>query len=169
MSSSILIAYATRYGSTQGVAEAVAETLREVGLDVDVRPLKDVGSLAEYGAVVVGAALYMHRWHRNARRFLSRHREGLTERPVAIFALGPVKDPHDEEEWRNSQAQLDEQLAKFPWLTPVAVELFGGKFDPEKLPFPINRLAGSEPPSDARDWQAIRAWAADLAPNLDTP
>jgi menaquinone-dependent protoporphyrinogen oxidase len=88
---------------------------------------------------------------------------------VAIFALGPVKDPHDEEEWRNSQAQLDEQLAKFPWLIPVAVELFGGKFDPEKLPFPINRLAGNEPPSDARDWQAIRAWAADLAPTLETP
>jgi menaquinone-dependent protoporphyrinogen oxidase len=104
----------------------------------------------------------MNRWHKDATRFLKRHREALTERPVALFALGPVHDPHDEEEWQNSRAQLDKDLAKFPWLTPAAVEMFGGKFDPAKLRFPLNRLAGKEPATDIRDWTAIRAWAADL-------
>jgi menaquinone-dependent protoporphyrinogen oxidase len=167
MSTSVLVGYATRYGSTQEVAEAVAATLRECGLAVDVQPLRQVRTLAGYSAVVVGAALYMFRWHKDARRFLSRHRQALTERPVAIFALGPVHDPRDEEEWQNSRAQLDKELANFPWLSPVALEMFGGKYAPEKLRFPISLFAGSEPASDLRDWTAIRAWASDLAPKLE--
>lgn len=167
MSTSVLVGYATRYGSTQEVAEAVAAALRECGLAVDLEPLRQVRTLAGYSAVVVGAPLYMFRWHKDARRFLSRHRKALTERPVAVFALGPVHKPHDEEEWQSSRAQLDKELANFPWLSPVALEMFGGKYDPDKLRFPLSLFAGSEPASDLRDWAAIRAWASNLAPNLE--
>jgi menaquinone-dependent protoporphyrinogen oxidase len=167
MSTSVLVGYATRYGSTQEVAEAVAATLRECGLAVDLQPLRQVRTLAGYNAVVVGAALYMFRWHKDARRFLSRHRQALTERVVALFALGPVQDPHNEEEWQNSRAQLDKELANFPWLSPVALQMFGGKYDPEQLRFPISLFAGNEPASDLRDWTAIRAWASDLAAKLE--
>lgn len=164
MSTSLLVGYATRHGSTQEVAEVVAATLREGGLAVDLRLLREVRSLEGYSAVVIGAPLFMFRWHKDAKRFLSRHREALLERPVAIFALGPVHDPHDEEEWQNSWSQLDEELAKFPWLKPAAIEMFGGKYDPQKLRFPINVLAGDAPATDIRDWDAIRAWAAGLRP-----
>ena len=167
MSDSVLVGYATRYGSTQEVAEAVAETLRDHGLAVDVQPLRDVRTLEGYSAVILGAALYMYRWHKDAVRFLSRHRKALVERPVAVFALGPTHDPRDEEEWEASRAQLDKALARFPWLSPVDVELFGGAFDPEKLRFPINLFAGQEPATDVRDWAAIRAWASDLAGKLE--
>ena len=163
MSSVVLVGYATRYGSTQQVAEAVAAMLREGGLEVDIQPMRKVRTLAGYSAVVLGAPLFMFRWHKDALRFLSRHRQALKERPVAVFALGPTHDPYDEEEWQDSCAQLDKELAKFPWFTPVALEMFGGKYDPTKLRFPINLLAGKEPASDLRDWTAIRAWASDLA------
>jgi menaquinone-dependent protoporphyrinogen oxidase len=162
VSASILVTYATRYGSTQEVAEAVAATLRERGLEADLQPVKQVRTLAGYGAVVLGAPLFMFRWHKDALRFLSRHREALTERPVAVFALGPTHDPYDEEEWQDSSSQLDKELAKFPWFTPVALEMFGGKYNPAKLRFPINWLAGKVPASDLRDWTAIRAWAGSL-------
>ena len=167
MSTSVLVGYATRYGSTQQVAEAIAETLRESGLTVDLYPLRQVRSLAGYSAVVMGAPLFMFRWHKDARRFLSRHRQALTERPVAVFALGPVHEPYDEEEWQNSRAQLDKELAKSPWFKPVALEMFGGKYDPAKLRFPISLFAGEEPASDLRDWTAIRAWAHDLVTKLE--
>jgi menaquinone-dependent protoporphyrinogen oxidase len=167
MSSLVLVGYATRYGSTQEVAEAVAATLRECGLEVDIQPMRKVRTLAGYSAVVLGAPLYMFRWHKDALRFLSRHRKALTERPVAVFALGPTHDPYDEEEWQDSRAQLDKELAKFSWLTPVALEMFGGKYDPAKLRFPINLLAGQEPASDLRDWTAIRAWASNLVEKLE--
>ena len=166
MSALVLVGYATRYGSTQQVAEAIAATLRECGLAVDIQPMREVRTLQGYDAVVLGAPLFMFRWHKDALRFLSRHREALTKRPVAVFALGPTHDPYDEMEWQDSRAQLDKELAKFPWFTPVALEMFGGKYDPAYLRFPINLLAGKEPASDLRDWTAIRAWASNLAAKL---
>ncbi len=166
MSDSILVGYATRYGSTQEVAEAVAATLRESGLEVDIQPVRTVRTLVGYSAVVLGAPLHMFRWHKDALHFLSRHRQALAERPVAIFALGPFHD--DEKEWQDVRAQLDKELVKFPWLTPVALGIFGGKFDPAKLGFPLNLLPALKqmPASDIRDWTAIRAWASNLATKL---
>ncbi len=163
MSTSVLVAYATRYGSTQEVAEAVAVTLRERGLEVDFQPIRDVRSLDQYRAVVLGAPLYITHWHKDALNFLARHRAALTARPVAIFALGPFHD--DEKEFQEVREQLDKELAKFPWLTPEAIAIFGGKFDPEKLTFPHNLVPALKnmPASDIRDWTAIRAWANDLA------
>jgi len=173
MSDSILVVYATRYGSTQEVAEAVAVTLREHGLEVDVQPMRKVRTLEGYRAVVLGAPLYIGRWHKDAQRFLSLHQEALTQRPVAIFTLGPTQP--DEKEWEGVHAQLKQELAKYPWLTPVAIELFGGKYDPAKLRF-LDRLIASlpasplhnVPASDLRDWMTIRAWAGNLAAKLQS-
>jgi menaquinone-dependent protoporphyrinogen oxidase len=166
VSTSVLVGYATRYGSTQEVAEAIAATLREGGLTVNIQPLREVRTLEGYDAVVLGAPLFMFHWHKDALDFLSRHRKVLSERPVAVFVLGPTHEPHDAEEWNDSRAQLDKELAKYPWFTPVALEMFGGKYDPAYLRFPINLLAGKEPPTDIRDWTAIRRWAESLRPHL---
>jgi menaquinone-dependent protoporphyrinogen oxidase len=169
VSTKVLVGFATQYGSTREVAETVATTLRESGVEVDLRPLREVRAVGDYGAVVVGAPLMMYRWHKDATRFLSRHRRALLKLPVFVFALGPVHEPHDENEWQDSQAQLDKELGKSTWLKPAAIQLFGGKFDPALLRFPLNKLAGSEPASDAREWQAIRAWARSLVPILADP
>jgi len=163
MATRVLVGYATRYGSTQEVAQEVGAALRGAGLEVDVQPLGEVRSLAAYEAVVVGAPLIMFRWHKDAHSFLMRQRDALMQRGVAIFALGPVHEPHDEQEWRNSRFQLDKALEQYSWLKPVRVEVFGGKYDPEKLGFPLKMMAGKEPASDIRDWTAINAWATSLA------
>jgi len=167
LSSLVLIGYATRYGSTQEVAETVATTLRECGFEVDIQPMRKVGTLAKYSGIVLGAPLFMFHWHKDALGFLSRHRRELMERPVAVFVLGPVHDPHDEKEWEASHSQLDKELAKHPWFKPITLEMFGGKYDPAKLGFPLNKLTGKEPASDIRDWAAIRAWARNLAAKLE--
>ncbi|HXF60491.1 MAG TPA: flavodoxin domain-containing protein [Caldilineaceae bacterium] len=171
MVASILVAYATRYGSTQEVAEVVAATLRAHGLAVDLQPMRNVQTLEGYNAIVLGAPLYIGRWHKDAQRFLARHRETLMQRSVALFTLGPTQP--DEKEWKGVRAQLDQELAKVTWLKPVAIELFGGKYDPAKLRFPDSLLAKlpasplhQMPASDIRDWPAIRAWAGHLATML---
>src|SRR5512135_2693728 len=87
---SILIAYATRFGSTQEVAETIASTLREAGFAVDTRPMGEIKTLEPYNAVVLGAAIYNGRWHADAHQFLAQHQASLMQRPVAIFTLGPL-------------------------------------------------------------------------------
>jgi menaquinone-dependent protoporphyrinogen oxidase len=174
MSASILVTYATRYGSTQEVAEAMAAAFRDCGLEVDLQPLRKVRTLERYSMVVLGAPLYIGRWHKQAHRFLEQHRAALAQQRVAVFALGPLHEA--EEQWRAVRLQLDQALAKYPWLSPAAVAVFGGKYDPAKLRFPDNVLAIAPvsplyqiPACDLRDWAAIRLWAAGLAAKLEAP
>ena len=157
----ILVAYATKMQSTHEVADAVAARLRERGEDVDVRPAAEVGTLRPYGGVVLGGGLYAGRWHRDARRFLAKHREELPSLPVAVFAMGPLTLAPDDV--RGAREQLDRALAKEPWLEPASVAIFGGVVDPAKLHFPLNRCMEA---SDARDWEAIRSWADEIAERL---
>ena len=159
---SILLAYATRYGSTQEVAETITAALRQAGLEVDMQPMREVKTLDNYDAVVLGAGIYNAKWHPDAHRFLSQHQETLRQRLVVIFALGPLSN--SDTAMRNSRRQLDKELAKYPWLKPAAVEIFAGKYDPSKpgLGF-FERLL---PASDHRDWDAMRAWANALPAQL---
>jgi menaquinone-dependent protoporphyrinogen oxidase len=152
----VLVAYATRHGSTREVAETIATTLQEHGERVDLRAAADCRDLSEYRAVVLGGALYMGRWHRDARAFLRRHAAALETRPLAIFAMGPQK--LDERSVRGARQQLDNALRRFRDIDPVAVAIFGGVIDPAELRFPFNRMKAS----DARDWDAIRGWAGEL-------
>jgi menaquinone-dependent protoporphyrinogen oxidase len=153
----ILIAHGSQHGSTREVAEAIAEELRASGAAVDVRRVGDVDDLEGFSSIVFGAPLYAGRFPNDARRFLRRHRSALADLPVAVFALGPVKDT--EEQWKGSREQLDRAMGKLEWLHPVAVALFGGAIRPDELRFPFNRMEVG----DIRDWEKVRAWAADLA------
>ncbi|HZU85958.1 MAG TPA: flavodoxin domain-containing protein [Anaerolineaceae bacterium] len=162
METKVLVTYATTYGSTQEIAEFVAETLRKSGLAVELQPMRQVQSLAGYQAVVLGAPLYMFHWHKDALRFMKRHEQALKKTPAAVFALGPFNNVEDE--WKEVRSELSKELARFPWFAPAAVEVFGGKFDPTHLRFPWNLLPALKkiPASDIRDWEAIRAWAENL-------
>lgn len=162
----LLVAYATRSGSTEEVAQAVAQTLRESGVSVETQPVGNIRFLEPYSAVVLGVPLYMGRMHKDARRFLSTHRSALSKMPVALFVLGPVQK--DQKDWVGAQAQLTKELANFPWFSPVSQQIFGGKFDPAKLGFPFNLIPPLRkmPASDVRDWTAIRGWAVEVAKAL---
>ena len=161
MSDTILVAYATKHGSTREVAEAIAETLREHGLAVETLPAARVVDVSPYAGVVVGGALYMGRWHPDAVEFLEQFCHALSATPLAIFGMGPrTMEEHDAE---GSRTQLLKALANVPEIDPCAVAVFGGVIDPHTLHFPFSRM----PASDARDWNAIRAWATDFAGVFD--
>jgi menaquinone-dependent protoporphyrinogen oxidase len=161
MAGPILVAYASRYGTTGEVATSIAATLRERGLKVEILPAEEVEDLSPYAGVVLGGGIYIGRWHRNARGFARLFENELRRVPVAVFALGPVTDkPKDT---ADSALQLRRNLKRLP-IEPFDARVFGGAFDPSRVGFPFNRL----PAADVRDWDAIREWAATLAERFES-
>lgn len=163
----VLVTYGTRYGSTREVAETVADTLREQGVETELKAAHDVRSLDAYDGVVVGTPLYLGALHRDVRALLEKNRAALADRPLAVFALGPVKAADGLDD---SREQLFTALAKLPAPTPVSTAVFVGAYDPARLGFrdrmltvlPASPLHG-EPAHDDRDWDAIRGWAREMS------
>jgi menaquinone-dependent protoporphyrinogen oxidase len=164
MAALVLVAYATKYGSTAETAEMLAEYLQQDGVHVDVRPVGEVKDLKPYSAVVLAAALYIGRLHKDARQFLAMWQEELMRVPVALMVPGPVEA--QEKQVKAAGEQLDKELARIPWFHPVARTIVGGKWDPAKLPFPFKWTLRKVPASDARDWNLVGAWAHEIAGKL---
>lgn len=172
----VLVTYATRHGATAGIATRIAERLTASGLDADAVRVEDVADLDDYGAVVLGGAAYVAHWLAPAVRFARRHHADLAARPVWLFSSGPLGTDQVDAQGRDVRSSTRprewEQLV--PLIRPHGEQVFFGAFDPttpavglgEKL---IRRLpAGSRtlPAGDFRDWDAIDAWADEIAATL---
>jgi menaquinone-dependent protoporphyrinogen oxidase len=152
----MLVAYGTRYGSTREVAEVMAETLEEQGIETEVKQEREVRSLDGYDAMVLGTPLYMGALHRDVRALLERSREALEHTPYALFALGPIKADDGLE---GSREQLFTALARLPARLGFRDKMIAA--------LPASPLHG-EVAHDERDWGVIRAWAGGLGPQLRT-
>jgi menaquinone-dependent protoporphyrinogen oxidase len=165
MSDKILVAYASRCGSTGGVAEAIGQALCDGGAAVDVLLVKEVTDVSPYQAVVVGSAIRMGQWLPEVVKFVETHQEALSQVPVAYFVVCGTLREDTEENYRTVAAYLDPVREV---MQPVEVGLFAGAMDYSKLPF-VYRLivkAMKAPEGDFRDWDAIRGWAANVRPML---
>jgi menaquinone-dependent protoporphyrinogen oxidase len=157
----ILVAYASKAGSTGEVAEAVGQALCAGGVAVDVKPAREVADLDGYGAVVVGSAVRMGQWLPEATEFVKTHQAALSRVPAAYFlCCGTLRE--DTEDIRREAASWLDPVRKM--VEPVSEGLFAGKIDYSKLSFldrSILQMLGAAE-GDWRDWEAVRAWAADL-------
>jgi menaquinone-dependent protoporphyrinogen oxidase len=165
MSEKILIAYASKCGSTGEVAEAIGEVWCDSGAAVDVRQVKEVTDVSAYRAVVVGSAVRMRRWLPEAVKFVETHRDALSQVPVAYFTVC-IKMKDDTEENSRKVAAYSAPVREM--VQPVDVGLFAGAIDYDKLPFVYRMLikAMKVPEGDFRDWAAISGWAANVRPAL---
>ena len=160
----VLVGYATRTGSTTGVAEAIGRTLGERGYVVDVRPLRERPSAADYDACVIGSAINGAVWLPEAASWVESAALALGERPVAVFCVYSMNGGSDEKQTRKRLAYLDRVRAL---VTPAAEGFFLGKGPTAADTSLIARWAfkafGGTAEGDARDWEKIRAWAEGLA------
>ena len=168
MSGNVLVVYGSKCGSTGEVAAAIGETLREAGVPVDVRPVKDVDDLSPYSAVVIGSAARMGRLLPEVVKFAERHRDTLKAKPTACFTVCLTLKDDTPENREKVSAYLDPLRAI---AEPVSVGLFAGKLDYARLGFLLRFFmsrdrSGGLAEGDYRDWEAIRTWARELAPAL---
>ena len=160
MAARVLVAYATKLGSNREIAEVIAELLRNAGHEATAQPTREVKSLDDWDAVVLGSAIYAAHWQRDARRFASRFSDGLSSRPLWLFSSGPL-DP------RLAQADLPitaHGAEVTAGLGAIAHHTFGGRLAADA---PIDpQVLATHPIGDFRDWDAIRAYAAEIGTAL---
>lgn len=172
----VLVTHASRHGSTAGIAERLAETLRSAGVPTDCQPVSEVRSVDGYDAVVLGGAAYMFHWLKDATAFAKRHRVELADKPVWLFSSGPLGTDLVDDKGRDifeatRPKEFDELEAT---LHPRGTKVFFGAWDPTAEPvgmaerFMKHLPATTEglPAGDFRDWDAIDAWAGDIAAEL---
>jgi menaquinone-dependent protoporphyrinogen oxidase len=166
----VLVAYATRLGSTHGIAERVAARLSSHGLTATVEDVESVSDVRRFDAVVLGSAVYAGSLLDHAVDFADRHREALVGRPVWLFCSGPVGhlatsfDPA-------APGEIDD-LARL--LAARGTRVFAGALDRRTIDrggfgfgerFIARRFV---PEGDYRNWEAIDAWADEIATALSS-
>jgi len=172
----VLVAYASRHGSTKAIAERIAETLRAAGLDAEARPAGSVRSLDGYDAFVIGSAAYMFQWLKEATKLVRRHRAALAARPVWLFSSGPLGTEATDAEGRDQKvAAVPKEIAELRAAVGARDHrVFFGAYERGRKPIGLaERFVGlmpaareAFPEGDFRDWPEIEAWAADIASAL---
>jgi menaquinone-dependent protoporphyrinogen oxidase len=167
MDNQVLVAYATKYGATAEIAEKMGQVLRQAGLRTDVLPTDRVSDVSPYNAVVLGSAVYIGRWRKEAATFLKANEKALAERLVWLFSSGPTgeRDPVElTQGWRFPKAL--QPIADR--IRPRDIAVFHGAVDVGKLNFIEKWMLKNvkAPSGDFRDWDAITSWATAIADEL---
>lgn len=167
MDKRILVAYATKYGATAEIADKIGEVLRQAGFQPDVLAAKGVRDLSPYNAVVLGSAVYMGFWRKEAVQFLKAHEQALSERAVWLFSSGPTGEG-DPVQLTNGWRFPTGQQAIADRIQPRDITVFHGYVNVDKLNFfekwVLKNVKAAS--GDFRDWDAIASWARSIADAL---
>jgi menaquinone-dependent protoporphyrinogen oxidase len=171
---SILVAYASKHGTTGEIAERIAESLRAAGQHADARPVQEAGDLADYEGFVVGSAIYSKHWLKDAAAFVRDNRDLFAQRPVWLFSSGPLgAEATDAQGVDLRTASEPKELPEFQEaIHPREHRVFFGALVPGRLSFvewslrkrPATRAI--LPKGDFRDWAQIQEWAQGIAQEL---
>jgi len=176
MNMRVLIAYASLYGATQGIAERIAATLRRQGVEATVESARQAGDPAGYDAAIIGSAAYYFHWMKPATKFVRRNSKALASRPVWLFSSGPLGNKAQDDQGRDFCEILEpKEIAEFRGtVEPREHRVSFGAMDGSKLGFwhrliyklPANRDGALFPYGDFRNWDEIDAWAGSIAQAL---
>ncbi|MCS6870874.1 MAG: flavodoxin domain-containing protein [Anaerolineae bacterium] len=159
----LLVAYATKAGSTAEIAEFMGKVLREAGAQVDVLPIKQVRDLSSYSGAILGSAIRMGKVLPELVKFVRTHATTLSQMPLAYFNVNiTLMDDTPE-----SRAIVDSYFNPLRAIcTPLRVGAFAGRMDYARLSWLMRFLLRQNkeeiPEGDWIDWKAIRAWTLDV-------
>ena len=159
----VLVTYASRYGSTGGVADAIGKELCSKGVAADIALIKNAVNISSYQGVVIGSPIYMGKWMSEAVDFVKKNRDILSKVPVAYFVVGATMFQPTDSNRAKALSYMDPILKDVPEIKPVGIGTFAGALDYNNLSWLNKKIMKSKgvPEGDFRDWNAIRAWARE--------
>jgi len=162
MEKRLLVAYASKYGSTGGVADAIGKELCSKDVAADTVLIKNANNISSYQGVIIGGAVYMGKWMSEAVDFVKQNKDILCKVPVAYFLVGMTLARHPEKR-AEVLSYMDPILKAVPEIKPVGIGTFAGAMDYNNLSWINKKIMKSKgsPEGDFRDWNAIRAWARE--------
>jgi menaquinone-dependent protoporphyrinogen oxidase len=166
----VLVVYASRYGSTEGIAERIADVINRSGNQAAAVPAGKAGVLDGYDAYVVGSALYEGSWLRAGRAFVKSHAAALNAKPVWLFSSGPIGTKKFDEKGHDvREAATPKDLAELADLVhPRGHRVFFGAFHAaglnlfDRMICSLPALKGLMTDGDFRDWADIEAWTVGI-------
>jgi menaquinone-dependent protoporphyrinogen oxidase len=163
MEKRVLVAYASKYGSTGGVADAIGKELCSKDMAADVVLIKNVDNISSYQGVIIGSAIYMGKWMPEATDFVKKNRDALCKVPVAYFLVCMALSRPKENKRAEALSYMDPILKAAPEIKPVGIGTFAGAMDYNNLSWINKKILKSKgtPEGDFRDWNEIRAWARE--------
>ncbi len=164
----VLVAFASRHGSTREIAESIGVKLREAGHTVDVHEAVDRAVAHAYDAVILGSGVYIGSWLEGASGFVSRNLAALAMRPVWLFSVGSLSSAQGWPWGSLAQREPRDIENLLQTIHPLDYHVFRGVVDSRQLPllgravyFLLNGRLG-----DYRDWREIDAWADRIVSEL---
>jgi menaquinone-dependent protoporphyrinogen oxidase len=162
----VWVATASKYGATHEIGAAIAERLRDRGLEVERADARgfDLGALDPADPLVLGSALYMGHWRKPAVEVVRRLAVEPPGRALWMFSSGPIGDPPKPE-----GARPQEAVMRFASGRARDHAVFAGRLDTKLLSRRERVMvqALKAPEGDFRDWDAIAGWAGAIATELD--
>jgi menaquinone-dependent protoporphyrinogen oxidase len=171
-----VVVYASKYGSTKGIAEFIAEKLRQHGAQADAQEISEVHNLEGYDAFVIGSAVYMTHWLKEAAEFVMRNRAVLASHPVWLFSSGPLSTKTKDAKGRGVLVAAEpKEIAEFNVaINPRDHQVFFGGLDASKLAFGhrmVRKMPAARtlfPEGDFRNWDDIDAWAISIGRSVSS-
>ena len=163
----ILIAYASRYGSTKSIADRIRSRIEASNVgDVTVDAVTNIVHLSDFDILIVGSCIHMGSWIGDGSNFIQDNHGYMRQHSMPVWAFSVGMPPKKEE--KGEEVKIEKWLKKK--VDIQGHKLFQGCYKMADMPWFWRLFFGcfrfkSE---DRRDWDAIDGWTDLIVQDLRT-
>jgi menaquinone-dependent protoporphyrinogen oxidase len=130
----VLIAYGSRYGSTEEISQEIAKVLENIGIDTQLIDLKKTKSkewpsLESFDGVLIGSGIKIGKWMKEPRKFLEKIKDGVkkNEKILGVFvSSGNASIP---EKYQEAKTDYLEKVIADIGIEADIYDAFGAVYD----------------------------------------
>jgi len=182
----VLIAYGSRYGSTEEISQEIAKALENKGIGTQLIDLKKTKSkewpsLESFDGVLVGSGIKIGNWMKEPKRFLEKHKVELKKKEKLLGMFVSSGNASIPEKYQEAKTDYLEKVMTEIEIEADIYDAFGGVYDlskSSKMGFLMKKMVkmgikemveetgmkfDENERYDLRNWDQIRDFAEQFA------